>query len=328
MRNELAIKLGSDEIVVYQKGQGILTRVPAYVALNKMGVIKYYGKDAYKRLNVNNQTLKICQPIKDGCIVDQNLAIKLLSNIFASCNLKSNLLNTNSAVVALPCGLTINELETVNYVLKMCGIDKMRIVQSGACAREFENIWDKKKYVCVVDIGASITDVSITSGEEFIAGADYQIGGVDMDEAIKVFVYDNYFATISTQTANEIKCDIGSLYNRDYAKTEFKGVADDGGVRDVEITAHEIRTAVSGIYDKIFALVKELIAEQGPNVINDIHNNGILFCGGVTQIAGFYEYAKQKFDNPVILSKNPLDAVLMGASKIIDIKDYPIEIKL
>lgn len=328
MRNELAIKLGSDEIVIYQKGQGIIARVPAYVAVTKLGTIKYYGKDAYKRLNVNNPTLKICQPIKDGCIVDQNLAIKLLSHIFDCCKLKSNLFSNISAVVALPCGLTINELETMNYVLRMSGIDKMRVVQSGACAREFENIWDKKKYVCVVDIGASITDVSITSGDEFIAGADFQIGGVDMDEAIKVFVYDNYFATISSQTACDIKCEIGSLYNRDYAKAEFKGVADDGSIRDVAITANEIRTAVKGIYDKIFALVKEFIAEQSTNIINEIHNNGILFCGGATQIAGFYEYAKQKFDQSIILSKNPLDAVLIGASKIVDIKDYPIEIKL
>lgn len=328
MRTELAVKLGSDEIVVYRKGEGILARVPAYVAVNKSGLIRFYGKDAFARVNTKNENLTIIQPIKNGVITDKELAVKLISHIFETNHISASIFKHVVGVVAVPCGLSLNDLETVSYVMKMSGIDSLRLVQSGACAREFENLWDKKRYVCVVDIGASITDISIVSGEDFHSGADYMIGGVQMNDAIQTFIFDNYFGTISKETAEFVKKDIGSLYNRDFAKSELTAVADDGSAKKIEIKAHEIRTAICGIYDKIFTLVKNYINEQGVSIINEIRNNGILFCGGATQIAGFYEYAKTKFDFPVHLSKNPMDAVLLGASKIVDMPNYPITIKL
>ena len=64
------------------------------------------------------------------------------------------------------------------------------------------------------------------------------------------------------------------------------------------------------------------------DIIADIYNNGVMFVGGASKIAGLYEYAKQKLDLPVIVAEDPQDAVITGAGKLINSGNEFLKINL
>ena len=63
-------------------------------------------------------------------------------------------------------------------------------------------------------------------------------------------------------------------------------------------------------------------------MVADIYANGVVFVGGASKIAGFYEYAKQKLDMPVMVYENPQDAVILGAGKLLNSNNEFIKIEL
>ena len=53
-------------------------------------------------------------------------------------------------------------------------------------------------------------------------------------------------------------------------------------------------------------------------IVADIYNNGIMFVGGASKIAGLYEYAKKKLDLPIIVPEDPEDSIILGAGKLLN----------
>ena len=75
-------------------------------------------------------------------------------------------------------------------------------------------------------------------------------------------------------------------------------------------------------YDKILELIKQILTELSKDIVADIYNNGILFVGGASQVAGLYEYAKKKLDLPVIVPEDPQDYVILGAGKLLSTNEF------
>ena len=70
---ELAIKFGSNEIIVFRKGYGIVTKEPAYLAVVENGKnikVKATGKEAEKLFHSKSSNVTVYQPIVKSEIVN------------------------------------------------------------------------------------------------------------------------------------------------------------------------------------------------------------------------------------------------------------------
>lgn len=319
MNINLAIKFGSNEITIYRKQYGIIAKEPAYLAVVEDGKnikVKATGKDAEKLFHSKSSNVTVYQPIENSEIVNEKMAIILLRTIIQNVIPDKMFLTHLSALVSVPCALNEHQLVLIRKVLHESGVNSVSFVQNGVSARAHLEI-DSYAHVMVVDIGKYITDISVMNDYDFNFGRMYFIGGEDMDKSITTYIADNHNLEVSDMTSEAVKNDIASLYERDMCRAEYIGIDEHDKFVRHDITANEVRVAVLNVYDKIFGLILDTLKTLPKEVSADIYNNGIMFVGGGSRIAGLYEYAKKKLDLPIIVPDDSADSVILGAGKLL-----------
>ncbi len=327
---ELAIKFGSNEIIVYRKGLGIVEKIPAYVAVvetNKGMKVKATGKKAEKLFHSKASDVTVYQPIVNSEIVNAKMAEMLLAEVIKSVIPDRFFLTSVNVLMAVPCALNEDQLQAIKDVMQRAGANRVSFVQNGICARANLNI-DSHDRVMVVDIGKFITDISVMNDYNFDFGRMYFIGGETMDDSLTSFIQDNYDLEVSNLTSEAVKNEVASLYDRDMYRTEYIGIDDNNKFQKNSITASEVKVAIANVYDKICALIQEVLKSLDKELVADIYKNGIMFVGGASRIAGLYEYMKQKLDLPIIVHDNPQDAVILGAGKLLNSKTEFLKLDL
>lgn len=314
---DLAIKFGSNEIIVYRKAYGIVTKVPAYLAIKRDGKkvkVQAIGKNAEILLRASSQNVEVLNPIVNSEIVDEKMAVLLMSEILKDVIQDRFLLTKLRALIAVPSGMKEEQLIKIKRVLLEAGINNISFVINSVGARNMLDV-DSQAHIMVVDIGKYLTDISILNEYNFTFGRTYFFGGVNMDKSITTFISDNHGLKVNDRTSEMVKNEIASLYERDLNKIEYSGFDNDKLVKH-EITANEIRVAIVGLYDKIFEFIEDILKQVSKEVLHDIYNFGIMFVGGASSIPGLYEYAKKKLDLPIIVPDDPSDCVINGVGKL------------
>ncbi len=317
---DLAIKFGSNEIIIYRKGIGIIAKEPAFLAVIENGKkfkIKAIGKQAEKLFLSKSSNVTVYQPIKNSEIVNEKMAVVLISEILKNIIQDKFLLTNLTALVAVPCALNERQLITLKRVLHESGVNKLTFVQNSVCVRANLDL-DPHSHIMVVDIGKYITDISVLNEFNFDFGRMYFIGGQDMDKSITTFIADNHGLEVSDLTSEAVKNEVASLYNRDLYKTEYIGIDENNKFVRQEISANEVRLAIVNVYDEIFKLIDDVLHRLPKEVSADVYNNGVVFVGGASSISGLYEYAKKKIDLPIIVPDEPMDSVILGAGKLLN----------
>lgn len=315
---DLAIKFGSNEIIIYRKGFGVLAKEPAFLAVEENGSklkVKATGKEAEKLFHSKSNNITVYQPIINSEIINEKMATILLSEILKKVVSDKFMLSSLSALVAVPCALNEKQLKLLKKVLHESGIGKITFVQNSVCAKANLDL-DSHAHIMVVDIGKYITDISVLNDFDFNFGRMYFVGGANMDQSITTFIQDNHNLEVTDLTSEAIKNEVASLYERDLYKTEYIGIDENNKFAKKEITANEVRVAITNVYETIFGLINDVINSLSKEVRADIYTNGIMFVGGACSIDGFYEYAKKKLDVPVIVPDDPKDSVIIGAGKL------------
>lgn len=321
---DLAIKFGSNEIIIYRKGVGIVAKEPAFLAVVENGKsikVKATGKDAEKLFHSSSSDITVYQPIENSEILNEKMAVVLLSEILNKVVQDRLLLTHLSALVAVPCALNEKQLNLIKKVLHASGVGKVTFVQNSVCARKNIDI-DPHSHMMVVDIGKFITDISVLNDINFHFGRMYFIGGNDMDKSITTFIMDNHGLEVSDMTSEAVKNEVASLYDRDMYKVEYIGIDEENKFKRKDITANEVRVAIQNVYDKILNFVQDILNELPKDILAEIHANGIMFVGGASRIQGLYEYASKKLDYPIIVPEDPTDAVILGAGKLLSQKEF------
>lgn len=326
---DLAIKFGSDEISIYQKNFGIVSKQPAYLAVDETGraiKVKAVGKEAEKLFMSKSNNITVYQPMQNGEIENEKMLTIMLTEMIKQVLPKTWFFRYVTALVAVPCATGVNQLKTIKKILNLAGIGKVTFVQNGVCVRANLDL-DLQERLMVVDIGKYTTDISVLNSFSFDFGRTYFIGGADMDSCLTSFIHDNHNLTVSDLSSESIKKEIASLYDRDTYKTEYIGIDDHNKLRKRDISASEVKVAIVNVYDKIFNLIQEVLKELPNEILAEIYKNGVIFVGGASKIAGLYEYAKKKLDIPIMVSEEAVDNVIIGAGKLLNEgKDF-IEIK-
>lgn len=317
MKIELAIKFGSNEIIVYRKGRGIIARSSTYVAtLKSNGKICAYGDDAKRLSEIKESKYDLSQPVRGVDIVDPKLAVALLKHVINKGLTDNGLI---WALVAVPCALPERNLLGIEILLKNAGVFKPTFVQNAVCVRtNLTNVADDAK-VMVVDIGKYVTDISVSTKYEFLTGRDYLIGGVEMDYALQTYIEDNYNVFVDDEQIQTIKEEIASVYENDMYTVTFDAISSQDEYEQVTMRANEARVAIIGIYNKIFDLIEEFMESLPNQVLAEVKRNGIVFTGGVASIEGLVEYANKRLNVPVVVIENPKDAVILGAGKLLSL---------
>jgi rod shape-determining protein MreB and related proteins len=172
----------------------------------------------------------------------------------------------------------------------------------------------------IVDIGGGTTEVAVISLGGIVVSQSLRVGGDEMDEAIVNHVKREYKLLIGTQTAEEIKLEIGSAWGmRDEVQAEVRGRDMLTGLpKTVILTSDEVRQALEEPVTQIIDAIKSTLDKTPPELAADIMDRGIVLAGGGALLHGLDERLRHETHMPMHLAESPLTCVAVGSGRSLE----------
>ncbi|MBE5746068.1 MAG: hypothetical protein E7359_02140 [Clostridiales bacterium] len=328
MKTVLAVDFGSNFTSIYKKQVGLVLKEPTLVAVNESEVeasIVEFGLNAKKMLNKTNSDTNFISPVENGVIVNLSLAEELLTYFF------NKVLFSNEKfdlVFTVPCGLTEEEILAFKNLGLKLGAGKVNLVPSVLTALLGANVnIDKASGILSLNLGAGTIDMAICSLSSILNGYSLCFGGNKIDEAIKLYVEQFLDMQISSQVAEKIKIEAGSLFVHDLTNTEFSGVdINTKGPRTEVIEASQLRDTLEFYFQKVYMAIKVLINSANPDIVSDLSINGIVITGSMANLTGLENYLSKNLNLPILISEDCENAVILGAGKLIADNKYLMKV--
>ena len=150
-----------------------------------------------------------------------------------------------------------------------------------------------------------------------------RVGSFDIDAAIQTYVRKEYGIAIGERTAEEIKLAIGSAFpTPDEYKAEVRGRDLMSGLpKTVILTPEEVREAIEEQVRAICDAVIAALSQTPPELAHDLIIHGIHLVGGGGMLRGLDLRIAQETKLPVHLVDAPLECVVHGAGRCVEIFD-------
>jgi rod shape-determining protein MreB len=144
--------------------------------------------------------------------------------------------------------------------------------------------------------------------------------GDEIDSAIVSMMRLNHKLAIGDATAEQIKCDLGSVVPLDEElRMEVKGRdLTDGLPRSVTLSSVQVREAIEPVVEKIEDTIRETLELTPPELVKDIYEQGLVLAGGGALLRGLSQRLSQALNVPVFVADDPLIAVTYGLAKVLE----------
>ena len=322
--NDLAIDLGTANTLVYVKGVGIVTNEPSVVAVqrdNRGGKkILAVGKEAKDMLGRTPGSIMAIRPMKDGVIADFEITEAMLRYFIERAHNRRTMVKPR-IIICVPFGITEVEKRAVKESAEGAGAREVFLIEEPMAAAIGAGLpVTEPSGNMVVDIGGGTTEVAVISLSGIVYSQSVRVGGDKMDDAIVAYLKRKYNLLVGEQTAERVKCQIGNAYPGDEIETmEVKGRDLVAGVpKTIVVNSDEIRDALSEPISTIVEAVMGALERTPPELSADIVDKGIVLTGGGSQLKNLDVLLREETGLPVMLSDDPVSAVVLGSGKALD----------
>lgn len=325
LSKEIGIDLGTANILIYEKGKGIVVNEPSVVTINKeTNRAVAVGEEAREMLGKTPGRLEAIRPLKDGVIADFQITEILLTHFVNKLNLKG-LFSRPTILICCPSNITSIEKSAIQDVALRCGAKKVYIEEEPKVAAIGAGLdISKPTGNMVIDIGGGTTDVAVLSLGDIVTSESLKTAGDKMDAEIVAFVKDRYKLLIGDSTAEEVKKEIGCAYNgSESRKVDVRGRDMVTGLpKTIQISEAEIQDALHEICEIILTSAKQVLEKTPPELSADIVNKGVFLTGGGVLLHGLDKFMEQGLKVPVFVADNPLDCVADGCGVMLENSNF------
>ncbi len=321
MSRDIGIDLGTANVLIYERGRGIVLREPSVVAINKhTKELKAAGEEARQMLGRTPGSIIALQPIRDGVIADYTVTEQMLREFIGKVVGKRSLFKPR-VIICVPSGVTSVERRAVLDAARAAGAREAYPIEEPMAAAIGAGLpITEAAGSMVVDIGGGTSDVAVISLGGIVRSESVRIGGNKLDEAIHRYIKREYNLIIGERTAEEIKLEIGSAYPlKEELTLEISGRdMVDGLPKSQIITSGEIRDAISEVVNQIVARTRSVLEQTPPELSADIVQRGIYLTGGGALLRGLDQLLHHQTGIPTYIAEDPLCCVAMGAGMALD----------
>ena len=325
LSKEIGIDLGTANILIYVKGEGIVVNEPSVVTINtETNRPIAVGEEARDMLGKTPGKFQAIRPLKDGVIADFQITEILITHFINKLNLKG-IFARPTILICCPSNITSIEKSAIRDVAERCGAKKVFIEEEPKVAAIGAGLEiNKPTGNMVIDIGGGTTDIAVLSLGDIVTSSSLKIAGDVMDADIIKFVKDKYKLLIGDRTAEQIKLEIGSAVKGSSDKTfEVRGRDLVTGLpHTITITSNETELALRETCATIVKETKHVLEQTPPELSADIVNKGIfLTCGGAL-LHNLDKYLEEGLGVPVFVADNALDCVAEGCGIMLENTQY------
>ena len=316
---DLAVDLGTCNVLIYVDGKGVTIREPSVVAMDKnSGRILEVGSGARNMLGRTPGNVVAMRPLKDGVISDHEMTVRMLQELFRKATPTGLFTPKPRVVICVPSGVTeIEERSVLNAAIE-AGARRVYLIEEPLAAALGANLDIKgPNGHMVVDIGGGTTDVAVLSMNGVAVSSSVAVAGDAFDEAIAKHVRRKHGVIVGQTTAEDIKIQIGCVYPRpEDASMLVKGRdAKTGMPRQITLLSSEIYEVLRRPARQIADEVLSVLEETSPELVGDISKNGITLTGGGCQIWGMDAMLAERTGIACHIADDPSSCVAYGCGK-------------
>ena len=328
LSRDLGIDLGTANVLIFQRGRGIVLREPTVVAIHKnTRELKAAGEEARQMLGRTPGSIIALQPIRDGVIADYTVTEQMLRHFIQKVAGKRFLFKPR-VIICVPSSVTSVERRAVLDAVKEAGAKEAYPIEEPMAAAIGAGLHiEDPEGNMVIDIGGGTTDVAVISLGGIVRSESVRIGGNKLDEAIHRYIKREFNLIIGERTAEEVKIAIGSAFPlEEELIMEVKGRdMVDGMPKAIEITSKEIRAALSEPVNQIVLRTKSVLEQTPPELASDIVSHGIWLTGGGALLRGLDQLICKETGIPVHVADDPLSCVALGTGHALEQIDMLME---
>ena len=318
---DIGIDLGTANVLIYIKGQGIVLNEPSVVAIDESTKKPLaFGNEAKEMLGRTPGKVKAIKPMKDGVIADFETTEVMLNYFIKKINGK-NFFQRPRILICCPSNITQVEKNAIKEAAERTGAKRVFLEEEPKVAAIGAGMdISKPSGNMVIDIGGGTTDIAILSLGGIVESASIRIAGNAFDNDIIKYIKDKYKLLIGERTAEEIKIAIGTVFpgNRS-EKMEVRGRDLVTGLpHTITIDSDEVEEALRESVYTIIHSVKGILEQTPPELSADIIDKGIILTGGGSLVDGFNQLLAQELKVPVFTAESPLTCVAEGTGIMLD----------
>ncbi len=316
----MAVDLGTATTLVYLRGRGIVLSEPSVVAIDsRSGEVLAVGTDAKRMLGRTPGTINAIRPLKDGVIADFDVTEQMLRHFIQ--RVHQNRWAHPRVVVCVPSGVTGVERRAVEEATISAGARAAYLIEEPMAAAIGAGLpIAEATGSMIVDIGGGTTEVAVISLAGIVVSQSVRIGGDELDEAIISYMKKEFKLMIGSQTAEELKMEIGSAYPMDpEQEAEIRGRDLVTGLpKTLVISSEEVREAMNEPLTAIIDAIKATLDKTPPELAADIMDRGVMLAGGGSLLHGMCERVRDETQMPVNLAESPLTCVVVGSGRSLE----------
>lgn len=321
LSRDIGIDLGTANVLIYIKGQGIVLNEPSVVAIDSETKKPLaVGREAREMLGRTPGTVHAIRPMKDGVIADFEITEVMLNHFIKKINGKSFLARPR-ILICCPSNITQVEKNAIKDAAERTGAKKVFLEEEPKVAAIGAGL--DISAPCgsmVIDVGGGTTDVAVLSLGGIVNSASIKVAGNVFDNDIAKYIKDKYKLLIGDRTAEEIKLEIGTVFPKEKKeKMEVRGRDLVTGLpHTITITSDEVEEALRESVYIIVNTAKNVLEQTPPELSADIIDKGIVVTGGGALIKGFDELLAHELKVPVFVAESPLTCVAEGTGILLD----------
>jgi len=318
LRQDIGIDLGTASVLVYIKGKGIVLHEPSVVAIDKnTNKLLAVGEAARSMIGRNPGNISVIRPLRDGVISDYEITERMLRYfINRAMGDRFFRLFKPRVIVCIPSGVTGVERRAVIDAATQAGARKTYLIEEPIAAALGAGIdITQPTGSMVIDVGGGTTDIAVISLGTTVVSSSIKVAGDKFDEAIVKYMRRKYNIMIGERTAEELKINVGAVYERVQEVTMSAGGRNmlTGLPISINVSSYEMMEALEEPAASILEAVRSVLERTPPELAADIANQYIVLTGGGGMIYGLDKLIEEKTGIAVMVSDRAISCVALGA---------------
>ena len=317
----MGIDLGTVNVLVYVRGQGVVLQEPSVVAVSvHERKIIAVGEEARAMLGRTPGTLEVVRPLRDGVIANYTVTERMLRYFIRKAGGASWFFRPR-VMISVPYGVTSVERRAVREAALDAGAGRAHLIPEPLAAAIGAGLpVDTPSGNMVVDLGGGASEAAVVAMNGIVVTNSVRVGGLRLDEAIIAYVRRKYNLLIGQPTAEEVKIRIGSALPLDPPlKMEVQGRDQVTGLpRIVTLSSDEVTEAINEPLMAMMGVIKGVLERTPPELASDIIERGIALVGGTALLRKIDELVTRETGVPAWVAEAPIACVAIGAGKALE----------
>ncbi len=322
MAFDLAIDVGTENVVVAARGEGVVLREPAVVAVDASeGLPVEIGSEALKMIESFPGSLAGYRPMAMGTVKDVKALAWMAGIVLRKCG-ASKFSHPDVLICCRPASSSI-ERRAVQDAFRSSGAAGVGFLPNcvGTAAAAGIAVSDPTG-VLVLDMGAGQSCASVVSLGTVAAHDEVSVGGDGIDSAIKDLLRHSYGVVVSSRVAEEVKLALGQAGTGDGRRRPAVEVTgrdiSRGEPVSVVVTAADVWAAAEeAVLMPAVEMIKRCLGALTPELAFDVAGRGALFAGGTSKLAGLAVRLEEELGLEVSVMSDPQLVAVTGAGSLI-----------